>query len=254
MPKKDRITLPYLTAAEIRGPAAAKARAALEGHFGDAAGIGAAFIERWRSELPLFSELHALDCGTASGYFAEELGRIGIRTIAAVDIDDYRASEIRERGLIRDFQTADLSSDPLPWPDASFDLVTAWCVLPHLENPFHFVREVARVLKPGGIFFWSMPNVASLLSRKNFLRSGELERYSTKNNHIAIFTPALVEKIFSPAFRIRAREYTLDIAKLRQSRFGWLKVAGAQRVWFGRERFRAWFGTDILYACTKRDA
>lgn len=38
----------------------------------------------------------------------------------------------------------------LPWPDASFDLVTAHQVLHYLEEPCEAIREAARVLRPGG--------------------------------------------------------------------------------------------------------
>jgi ubiquinone/menaquinone biosynthesis C-methylase UbiE len=40
----------------------------------------------------------------------------------------------------------------LPFPDASFDLVTACWVLEHVAAPNSFVSEIARVLRPGGSF------------------------------------------------------------------------------------------------------
>lgn len=48
--------------------------------------------------------------------------------------------------------------ESIPWPDASFDVVTADNVLEHLEDPARVLAEVARVLKPGGLFLAKTPN------------------------------------------------------------------------------------------------
>jgi SAM-dependent methyltransferase len=49
---------------------------------------------------------------------------------------------------------ADLLADghAIPFRDATFDVVLAYAVLEHLHQPFLAVREIARVLRPGGIF------------------------------------------------------------------------------------------------------
>jgi SAM-dependent methyltransferase len=46
----------------------------------------------------------------------------------------------------------------LPFADESFDLVTANMVVEHLREPVVEFREVARVLKPGGVFVFHTPN------------------------------------------------------------------------------------------------
>ena len=40
----------------------------------------------------------------------------------------------------------------LPFPDDSFDGVLSLAVLEHVRNPYRVVQEVARVLRPGGVF------------------------------------------------------------------------------------------------------
>jgi SAM-dependent methyltransferase len=46
----------------------------------------------------------------------------------------------------------------LPWRDASFSLVTANMVVEHLDAPGLQFAEIARVLKPGGVFIMHTPN------------------------------------------------------------------------------------------------
>lgn len=51
----------------------------------------------------------------------------------------------------------------LPFSDCSFDLVTSLWVLEHVEHPEQLFGEIARVLKPGGIFAFVTPNRRSAL-------------------------------------------------------------------------------------------
>lgn len=46
----------------------------------------------------------------------------------------------------------------LPFADASFNLVTAQMVVEHVERPLELLREVKRVLRPGGKFIFLTPN------------------------------------------------------------------------------------------------
>ena len=50
------------------------------------------------------------------------------------------------------------SAERLPFEDGSFSLVTANMVVEHVAEPETLLREVSRVLKPGGLFLFHTPN------------------------------------------------------------------------------------------------
>jgi 2-polyprenyl-3-methyl-5-hydroxy-6-metoxy-1,4-benzoquinol methylase len=56
----------------------------------------------------------------------------------------------------------DLDREPLPYHDAEFDLVTCVETIEHVENFRGVMREIYRVLKPGGFLIISTPNILNL--------------------------------------------------------------------------------------------
>ena len=106
------------------------------------------FLER---HLPPGSS--CLDVGCAAGDLSAELARRGHR-VFAVDIAHAMVARARERleplGVPRDHVLA-CGSSSLPFADDSFDLVSALTVLPYVEDQPPYVRELRRVLRPGGL-------------------------------------------------------------------------------------------------------
>ncbi len=90
--------------------------------------------------------------------------------VTAVDSDPKWARENIElqrffAGKEIAFQIQKADALNLPFADDSFDAVTCQTVLIHLENPSDALREMKRVLKPGGILICAEPNnlIASVL-------------------------------------------------------------------------------------------
>lgn len=67
---------------------------------------------------------------------------------------------------------ANLNVQGLPYADATFDLVTCTEVIEHLENYRYTIREMFRVLRPGGTLVVTTPNILNLKSRIRFLVFG----------------------------------------------------------------------------------
>ncbi len=110
---------------------------------------------------------------------------------------------------VKDFKTADFNTDTIPYADKSFDVITAWCVVAHLENPHHFIREAHRLLKPGGLLIATLPDIGSASEKINFYKKGEFISYKPDNDHIAIWTPSLMKKTTSNYFDQIGEEYLL---------------------------------------------
>jgi len=125
-----------------------------------------------RRVLALLADLprgRLLDVPTGAGALAQPLARMGFEvTCSDINARDFAATELP-------FRQADLSQ-ALPFDDASFDCVTCIEGLEHLENPFQAVRELARVLRPGGALVLSMPNYLTIERRLKFLVTGSFTK------------------------------------------------------------------------------
>jgi SAM-dependent methyltransferase len=69
------------------------------------------------------------------------------------------------------FVVADMNHS-LPFARAAFDAVVSLDGIEHLERPFDFVRDCARVLRPEGVLILSTPNVSALRSRWRWMLTG----------------------------------------------------------------------------------
>src|SRR6218665_860995 len=80
-----------------------------------------------------------------------------------------------------------------------YDAVTALEIIEHIENPWKLIRDVAAVLKPGGILVLSTPNIASFPSRLRFFLRGTFiafERGDLKHGHISAMPYFQMEYMF----------------------------------------------------------
>ncbi len=89
-----------------------------------------------------------LDVGCGDGHFASVLFPEG--TDVGLDPGLADASEARRRGVYRMVVGAD--SGAMPFPDAAFASVVSNCVFEHIPEIEKTIAEIARVLRPGGLF------------------------------------------------------------------------------------------------------
>ncbi|RME59786.1 SAM-dependent methyltransferase [Candidatus Parcubacteria bacterium] len=108
-----------------------------------------------------------LDLGAGTGALIHRLRRdFNIKSRAC----DYTDRFMRLDDVAVD--VVDLNMGVLPYEDQAFDLVTFTEVAEHLENYRAIIREIYRVLKPGGVILITTPNILNLKSRMRFLVTG----------------------------------------------------------------------------------
>ncbi len=109
-------------------------------------------IEEIRGRMPA-GNVRVLDIGCGAGFLANELARHGF-DVSAVDSSEESLDVARRHdgtGSV-DYRSGD--GRRLGFADGSFDVACALDFLEHVEEPARVVREAARVIRPGGLFFF----------------------------------------------------------------------------------------------------
>jgi SAM-dependent methyltransferase len=97
-------------------------------------------------------ERQILDVGCGTGTMLAYLASYG--KAQGVDVDEEAVGYCHERGLL-DVRLG--AAETLPFEDGSFDLVTALDVIEHLDDDAAALREMRRVLRPGGRILVTVP-------------------------------------------------------------------------------------------------
>jgi 2-polyprenyl-3-methyl-5-hydroxy-6-metoxy-1,4-benzoquinol methylase len=123
---------------------------------------------------------------------------------------------VRYEGLPMDveFMPADLDAGRLPLSDGEVDVTTALEVIEHLENPRAFVRELARVTRPGGWIVVTTPNQLSALSLLTLLLKGRFAAFQDSEY------PAHRTALLEVDLRRVAQECGLQEAAIEYTRYG----------------------------------
>jgi SAM-dependent methyltransferase len=170
----------------------------------------------------LFPDLHAnaekqariLDVGCGTGANLEMLSEFGVAE--GVDVSPEALSFCQGRGL----ENVKLgAAEALPYDDNSFDLVTGLDVVEHLDDDLAGLKEMRRVLRPGGrtvlfvpafMFLWGVQDDISNHRRRYTLKElkqvvteagFEVERATYVN--ISFFTPILLGRLLMRATGLR---------------------------------------------------
>jgi len=150
-----------------------------------------------------------LDLAAGEGAFSVKLRELGHR-VRAVDVsrDNWKVSDIPLSVTNLDSEFA----DSIIASGEKFDALVAIEIIEHLENPFRFIRECAKLLRPGGLLFLTTPNVESVSSRLMFLYTGRLSSFgayeTVRPAHITpIFKWKLDMMLDEADFKIVHEEY-----------------------------------------------
>lgn len=124
----------------------------------------------------------ALDLGCGAGSFTAELRDAGAAPVG-VEVAEAAVARARAAHPELDFRLAEIDG-ALPFNDQTFDLVWASEVIEHVADTEHWLREVARVLSPGGRLLVTTPNHPRLA-----LAARGIDHYSEPfGDHLHLYT------------------------------------------------------------------
>jgi 2-polyprenyl-3-methyl-5-hydroxy-6-metoxy-1,4-benzoquinol methylase len=150
--------------------------------------------------------VRAVDLGAGPGAMAARLHSLGCDVIA-VD-HDANGFEAGVPHVSLDFNQPDFAAQ---LGLAGFGVVTAIEVIEHVESPINFLRNVGRLLAPGGVAVLTTPNVDSLPARCKFFLKGRIRTMDEQSEptHISPVFLDLLRRQFLPRASLRLREHLL---------------------------------------------
>lgn len=153
-----------------------------------------------------------LDVGAGHGMLVALLHDLG-HECCAVDFSDRSAAYPHAYGARAiPLHVCNVEIDPLPFRDAAFDAVVCCQVLEHFSHShLPAVREMHRVLGPGGVIEIDMPNVASFRNRSRMLR-GKNITYDYREHYLYAKPVLYKGHSFYPQWH--NREFTKDELKI----------------------------------------
>ena len=109
---------------------------------------------------------HILDVPAGGGLQTEALIASGFR-VCSIDLFPHHRPEPGQSWICAD------ANDTLPFSTGAFDYLLCREGIEHLEDQMGFLRECARVLKPGGKIIVTTPNIMHLAARMSAFLTGQ---------------------------------------------------------------------------------
>lgn len=159
-----------------------------------ASGLHAFAFRLFEKYVPKHSNV--LDLGSGAGAWAKRLHDASYKVTAC---DAEVPTDLR---FPFRYGKADLNANFSDhFPKGEYDAISFIEVIEHLENPRHCFRQIAALLKDGGLVLVSTPNASGLYSRVRFFFTGQMAMftdaaYAVGPGHITPLTAWQLEKVF----------------------------------------------------------
>lgn len=151
----------------------------------------------------LATGLRILDLGCGSGYGTAMLAREAA-SATGVDVAQDAITHATSRYACANLRFLPIEPGrPLPFPSASFDLVTSFQVIEHVDDVPAYLREIKRVLTPSGRFIVVTPDrSARLFPFQKPWNAWHLKEYDARGLRLALereFNNVSIEKMGAPS-------------------------------------------------------
>ena len=145
-----------------------------------------------------------LDVGCGEGALGASLLRRGAKRVVGIEREPRAAAIARSR--LTSVIEGDVEALVLPFDDGAFDCIVCADVLEHLIDPWMMLRKLSRLLRPGGTFVASIPNIRNIEilarlveGRWTYEDAGLLDK-----GHLRFFAKADIEDMLKQAgFSVR---------------------------------------------------
>ena len=199
-----------------------------------------------------------LDAGMGPGRLCAELDSRGW-TVTGVDFSDEMVALARRRLPQASGRLVQARLENLPFPDASFDAVASLGVLEYVDNLQAALRELVRVLRPGGLAVVSNPYPRGVwgLTRRlvlyPLLRAGKRVLPLSRPVPPRIGRRRFEELLVSTGLRVEALAYSNFVVVITplDRLLPRITVRLAGRLEDSSPTIGKWFATQLLLAARK---
>lgn len=140
----------------------------------------------------LSKEKRLLDVGASSGAFLAAVKPF-VKEAIGNEPNEEDARFAKEKGIT----IIETPIEQNPFPEHSFDIITAFQTLEHIENPVPFLKAIQRALKPDGALVVEVPNRNDWLLGEHKLPG--YEEFYYREAHHFYYTPETLERMLAKA-------------------------------------------------------
>ncbi|MFK7883161.1 MAG: glycoside hydrolase family 99-like domain-containing protein [Phycisphaerales bacterium] len=119
--------------------------------------IEAEHVHRYLFAAGLCARKDVLDIACGEGYGSALIGQVAA-SVVGVDIDAQTIEQARDSYGSDSIEFETGSCQEIPYKRDSFDVVVSFETIEHIEEQENFLREIKRVLRPGGLLICSTPD------------------------------------------------------------------------------------------------